>query len=248
MRYIVYLFILTSFILLFNACSTYPYVEYPKRLSKKSFQEEKNYTLNEKGVAFVGQPLFRLKNKPLIQHEIVQVNFKENLEVKVRGRKYFIDSSEEYYVGALLDSYSLIRFDMENTLSYQDDFLVVDGSNNLIAKIWNNGKMLDATFSALPEVTLTPKKLFLPDKYNKNTLNIELLYNGKNNDGIKLLYREYTSDDFARPAFYQNLIYDADENEIRFKNFLIQIHSANNQEIIFTILRDNFKQDSVLIK
>ncbi|WP_424687406.1 hypothetical protein [Halarcobacter ebronensis] len=88
----------------------------------------------------------------------------------------------------------------------------------------------------------------MPEKYSKGSLNIELLYNGTNKDGVKLLYREYTSDNLARQAFYQNLIYDKDEKQIRFKNFLIEMHSSNNQEIVYTILRDDFKEDVILIE
>jgi hypothetical protein len=68
--------------------------------------------------------------------------------------------------------------------------------------------------------------------------NFELIYNGTANQAINLTYREYTPDDVARTAFYQNLTYDSKVESIRFRKLRIQIHSATNEEIDLTVLED----------
>ena len=244
---VILVFILIVF---FTGCGTYPTVEYPKRLNKTKIKEFKNYSLNKKSLAFVGQPLFRIKNKQLIQHEVIAVEPESDFKVKFRGQEYFVNSKVSYRVNALLSSYKLINFDTDRelTFSYQDNYMVLDINNNLVDKVWTDGQMHDAYFSKIPKMKVSSLKIFLPDYMVEGSLNIELIYNGRNKDGIKLLYREYTSSNLARPAFYQNLIYGTDEEHIRFKNFLIKIHTSNNQEIVYTILRDDFKEDTILIE
>lgn len=64
----------------------------------------------------------------------------------------------------------------------------------------------------------------------------ELVYNGKDANSIKLMYREY-SGSIARPAFYQDLKYDLSEsNIIGFRGVSMQVLSATNSKIEFIVL------------
>lgn len=64
----------------------------------------------------------------------------------------------------------------------------------------------------------------------------ELIYNGKQGNIIKVIYREY-SNDMARPAFTQNLDYDLGEGDIiSFKGCKIKVINAKNTGIQFKIL------------
>jgi hypothetical protein len=81
--------------------------------------------------------------------------------------------------------------------------------------------------------------------YANNTcgfINYELIYSGINNVSMNITYREYSRDDYARPAFYQNLTYEPSTNEIRFKNFIIEILEANNSKFVYKILSDGLKE------
>ena len=72
-------------------------------------------------------------------------------------------------------------------------------------------------------------------KYNEGSLKQELVYNGKSKDTIKLQYREY-KDNFARPAFFQELSYDLSESkEIGFRGMMIEILEATNSKIKFIV-------------
>ena len=65
---------------------------------------------------------------------------------------------------------------------------------------------------------------------------------------IQLKYREYslspqstlygyTTAVYARPAYNQDLTYDISESKIiRFKNIRLEIHSADQEKIVFTVL------------
>ena len=66
----------------------------------------------------------------------------------------------------------------------------------------------------------------------------ELIYTGCIADNLTMVYREYTPDDLARPAFFQNLTYNIKQKQIRFKNLLIEIILADNEKIVFNVLKD----------
>lgn len=65
----------------------------------------------------------------------------------------------------------------------------------------------------------------------------ELLYQGKNGNALSVSYREYTNN-FARPAFQQDLTYTLNENGtavVAFRAARITVHKATNTEIDYTV-------------
>ncbi|SDE11323.1 hypothetical protein [Aquimonas voraii] len=77
---------------------------------------------------------------------------------------------------------------------------------------------------------------------SKGWTNFELIYSGTTRDALNLLYREYTPDDMARPAFSQQLTYDRASPEIRFRSVRITVHEANNQSIRYTVEADGLDE------
>ena len=70
----------------------------------------------------------------------------------------------------------------------------------------------------------------------ENFIYFELVYTGKSNDSINVLYREYNFiEQTIRPAFNQKLTYPVNVDSIRFRNFKFKVIEANN-EYIKTIL------------
>lgn len=66
----------------------------------------------------------------------------------------------------------------------------------------------------------------------------ELIYTGKSDQTVNLLYREYIND-MSRDSFRQSLTYNLEESkEISFKSLKINIINASNSEISFTIKDD----------
>lgn len=65
----------------------------------------------------------------------------------------------------------------------------------------------------------------------------ELIYQGLDGNVVRTAYREYT-ENLARPAFSQDLSYTLEPNgssSVRFRNASLTIHSANNNEISYTL-------------
>lgn len=65
----------------------------------------------------------------------------------------------------------------------------------------------------------------------------ELIYNGRVDDFVKFLYREFAQD-IARPAFSQEVQYDLDDGPIvGFKDARIEIISATNTELTYKVIQ-----------
>ena len=63
----------------------------------------------------------------------------------------------------------------------------------------------------------------------------ELVYQGRDGDNLKLFYREYNND-FARPAYDQEVQYDLGKSEyVQFKGLTILVEEANNEYLVYTI-------------
>lgn len=64
----------------------------------------------------------------------------------------------------------------------------------------------------------------------------EFIYNGKVGNGIKFIYREFIND-YARPAFTQDLQYDLSEDKvIGFRGLRLEVINASNTKIEYRIL------------
>lgn len=78
----------------------------------------------------------------------------------------------------------------------------------------------------------------VPDDAVANIWRKELIYNGRSGDTIRVIYREYTSGDLARPAFTQELQYDLSQQmEIGFREVRLQVESATNTVIRYRVLQ-----------
>jgi len=73
-------------------------------------------------------------------------------------------------------------------------------------------------------------------------MNYEILFTGTTADSMNFLYREYTAEDLARPAFHQNLTYPIDTEIIRFRQTRIKIHEVSSESIKYTVLEDGLSE------
>lgn len=88
---------------------------------------------------------------------------------------------------------------------------------------------------------LTTEKTTYTDPNCKNCFKQEFVFNGKVDNNLKFIYREY-SENMARPAFTQELQYDLKEsNIIGFKGVRLEILKATNTVIEYKILSSFIK-------
>jgi hypothetical protein len=98
---------------------------------------------------------------------------------------------------------------------------------------------------AAPGMVWFEKKLELPIRYEQGELQVprpdskkyEILYQGISAKTLRLAYREYVND-FARPAFFQDVSYEITQFpvDITFRTVRISVLSADNSGIRYKVL------------
>ena len=68
--------------------------------------------------------------------------------------------------------------------------------------------------------------------------NYEMLFNGIDGQAIHIQYREYSVDNLARPAFYQELSYPVSAKVLRFRNLEVQVTSVDAERIVYAVTKD----------
>jgi len=209
----------------------------------------KNYEINQEQTRFVGQEIVKVKDytvirkttdkfKPsnnffigLTKESFLQGNENQPIEilgtVQVDDRTYYLVQSVKYeflllftadgrFTGSLaVRSMGPLHSAKEISLYHTEGPIKITPANT--------------TFELIKDETI--------DKQAGYT-NYEIIFTGVTKDTINLLYREYTPDDLARPAFYQNLTYPVDTLLIRFKQLKIKVVAVSNESIKYIVVED----------
>ena len=202
----------------------------------------KNYTLGERKTAFIGQ-------------EIIKVEICDGYQHTVRlGRDNTINDS--YYYRKFDLSQSTI-YSIVGTVEYDGRTYYVTGGLDNYKMRWgilisddgriNQSGIYSHHYERLyldDSVVIYPDQVVYSNSCIRETpkaISFELIFAGTNDVSLNTTYKEYSYNDLARPAFFQNLTYKTNAKQIRFKNFLIQIHNVTNEQITYTVLEDGLK-------
>ena len=211
-----------------------------------------NYVLQQKGKASIGESFIKFMDYDL---------FTEETKILIRER----DNQEFYICGVVDQKYfaALENFEFERGIKpscdptkSQSGILInkenlTSGENSRCQRwtswrtnLTRNNKISIELMCKNP-VNNNPylnkneayKKKIVTKRFKSETFNnFELIYSGfSSNDTINLLYREFSPQDMARQAFFQNLTYPLNSKLIRFKNLRIQLISINNESIEYIV-------------
>jgi hypothetical protein len=228
----------------------------------QSISYDKNYTIGENKSAFIGQEIISLKKNTRIIKSYEFINsfvapkdFIVTLKYLIDTFQLKIEANKKYQIEEMIVvndiPYFLIKLPRETKSNHKDWWGILVSCYGSVYK--------SCIYSYDFEMLFYPSFItFTPDVQNTEfiaqnaikeikDLNVspgmmyELIYSGKNDVSLNMIYREYSANDFARPAFFQNLTYQVNAKQIRFKDFVIQIHSATNEKIAYTVLEDGLK-------
>ena len=213
----------------------------------------KNYVIVEKITAFIGQEIVKVEicdyfQKTLTSHQDISADCKYhsksyhilhssiNNQYPIEGM--VILNNKNYYVTKGFDKY---YYNCGNGQCRNWGILILDNGSILNGALYNYGyQMVYLSYS----IVITPTNFNYTTmcvRGSPSAISFELIFSGKNDVSLNTTYKEYAVNDFARPAFFQNLTYQANAKQIRFKDFLIQIHDVTNEKIIYTIISDGLK-------
>lgn len=216
------------FLILASSCSVNKTIVTPKH-SIKHYPELNKINNMEIGVALVSKE--ETYNKNAIQVS-KQINIKLNQTTKtINAGEIFINNynNNKYYLYSNPNDLSIglaIPKNSKTAILYTTSY--IDG-------IYNSG-FTDAGMNfIIPKEKIDYIETTSPAK-EKNYYKQEFIYNGRIGNNLKFIYREYVND-YARPAFSQDLQYDLSEsNIIGFKGLRIEIFEVTNTQIKYKVL------------
>ena len=197
---------------------------------------EKNYTLGSPRSAYVGDAIVSVKDyyteskrlsgmRPTIDFifpAAPPVSFSTTKIYPIVGT-YFRDNT----------LFNVVQADIGGINLFVSD----DGHihNKWIVRV--NDVFVIPILERLPEPSNARMTLVTETKLSSTSghINYQLIYNGTDGKSIFLTYREFTPDDLAKTAFYQNLTYSNASKSIRFKNISIDVFTANNERIDYAV-------------
>lgn len=201
---------------------------------------QKNYEIGQKLAAYVGQPIVKVKDYRVNRYKAKYMRASEDFVISGGIVSVAGDKNTDYLVRGETTmgdtTYTVVNLPGSQIGAGFGALIRPDGGVH--NKILNNNIVMVYTF------TVSPADLrFLPSKnedidVDAGYLNYELIYGGTDGKSITITYREYTSEDLARPAFYQNVVYEAGKRQIRFRDIVIEIQEASNEKLVYTVLSD----------
>jgi hypothetical protein len=203
-------------------------------------QVERNYTIGVPQSVFVGQPMVRVKDYYTRQvGGIVRPDRAFTLKLPP-FLKMEIPAGEAMRVVGTTDRdgtrYRLLQIQRPEA-SFLRFLLHPDGSFKGTALNAAGARMGFGYTPDPADVKVLPDQ-DLEVVAGRGMTNFELVYGGTTGDAIQVMYREYTAEDLARPAFSQQLVYSLATRSIRFRDIQIEVASADNEAIHYTVLAD----------
>lgn len=222
----------------------------------------KNYTLNQRRIVHIGDEIIQVRSVFYNIYTHAEVNILEKIDVNISSR---VDYAPKFKIGEFYaKKYSVkdkLLFDEKNEIAdsgktfyllpyitpgYRDEIptfgLLVSEDGNISDKaIYNYGyKMLylPTKLTVNPNTSKFSGELAASSIKGAGSPYYALVYTGRNDISINITYKEYTADNLARPSFFQNLTYEANAKQIRFKDFILQINEATNENLDYTVIED----------
>lgn len=211
----------------------------------------KSYTINTQQIAFIGEPMISVKDYNVVEKMSDKLKSSEDffLSTMLHGRLAF-QKGETFTLEGNCDidgkQYKVVKHtnldfgSVSAKLLIDNDGVIINKHLNhiLLGMASNHHVIAQSTYTYEPASVRLLNEKITETSVSKGSLNYELVYTGKDKDSLKILYREYTSEDMAKPSFYQTLTYDLNSKKIRFKNITMQIISLDNEKITFTVVSD----------
>ena len=210
-----------------------------------------NYVLGEKMSTFVGGSMIRVQDyyvtettrytprKWIANKEFEATSRGAVVVSSSGGNDLFRERGMVTYQGL---EYTALTHSAFSSNSYS---FLIDSNGKPVGVVWptntnitsfSNANFADDLFFTVAVESKAEIDRAIDEK--KGIINYEIIYNGVSSNSINLTYREFSPNNLARSAFFQNLTYPVGSETIRFRDLRIQVHNADSERIEFTVLED----------
>lgn len=208
---------------------------------------DRSYVIGQEAAAYVGQPIVKAKDYHVIE-TVSGTVFKADVAFRYQMRMFGPDlavpegSSLRYVRTQRHDGheYTVVAIpgqELGVTLLLDDTDTFTGLVSNVLQKVYS-------VSGNRPLAKIEPRPIHFTRGHDEQIdtragyVNFELLYSGRTKDAINLLYREFTPDDMARPAFSQSLTYESGSTTLRFRDVVVRVIDASNEGIRYVVDAD----------
>lgn len=203
-------------------------------------QVETNYKPNYVISAYVGEPVIKRKTyKVKIQSQLMASPMVDT-EMNDGKNRIILEKGGQYPV-----RFTTVR---EGVVHYILEFLhpqngriygiLFDNNGAIYRKVLEGDTELPGIFNIRPINSIMTASYIDKVISRENIENYEIIFSGTNNNQINMSYREYTSGDVARTAYFQNLTYPANSEYIRYKGIKVKIHKVDSEKISYEVVEE----------
>ncbi|HEY0832506.1 MAG TPA: hypothetical protein VGE72_01245 [Azospirillum sp.] len=225
-----------------TGCSTFPQITPVAHQQTASQQVEKSYRVGEVKQAYIGAPMIKVQQYLVRSAEYAVPNTSFTLMAPIPmggfgatgGAKYQISGITQYQG----ETFYVVPVQSVGAMMTQGRLLVRKDGSIYEYPLASYGEVGAVRYNLTPPSAKFEVKEVKDYNGFGGDKNFELIYSGVSGGNTRITYREYTADNMARPAFSQELTYDRASPTIRFRNILMKIHKATNEEISFTVVSD----------
>lgn len=211
-------------------------------VSPTEHKVDRNYEIGVQRQAYVGDPIVKVRDYYVQQasRPVLRANQPFTLKIPLLST-IRVGQESDWLVDGTLErrgvTYRLARLDQIGP-ALALKFLITEDGRFEGSAVTVSGSRMGFSYRPDPETVRLLPVTSTAVATAKGGTNFELVYFGTTGDAINIAYREYTPDDLARPAFSQNLVYSQKDRTIRFRNIVIEVASAGNQSITYTVVSD----------
>lgn len=200
---------------------------------------ETNYILGQQRTAVVGEPIVRVKDYVRVRVTVPAVAATQtgSLMMGINPPVQVVGGREYPIVGErLADTGERYRLVGVAGMGLQ---LRADGSIHNKALVESSPGIF---IEPIPELNYSPATLRFDavTRVDESSIaageNYEIVFTGRDASSMRFQYREYTSEDMARPAFSQDLTYPVGAKTIRFRGLTIEISALGEDSVTYSVV------------
>jgi hypothetical protein len=207
----------------------------------------KNYELNVNKTTYVGESMIKVKDYYLSKFSAKTLS--PNVDLTITH--HVLIGADNFTFNAL-EEYEIVGETVKDGMSFYLINIMPTQPLRLLLLISKNGEVgghsimgyetghyqSSAVFKIYPSDAKFVMKEIEKIDSSQGYENYELIYTGKDKEAIHITYREYSPENLARTAFFQNLTYPSNAKVIRFKGFKILIDEATSESITFKVIEE----------
>jgi hypothetical protein len=209
----------------------------------------RDYELGIRKTTYIGEPMIKVKDYYVSKYSAKTVS--PNVDLTIVHKALFGTGEHTFYA---LEQYNIMGTTVQGNASFHVIRILPNDPNSFLLLISESGEVGGESLFRNPtygiyqknwfkfKVNPSDAKFIINDIAKTDTSqgyeNYELIYTGKDKDSFRITYREYSPDDFARTAFFQDLTYPSDAKVIRFKGYKVFVDEATSESITFTAEED----------